>query len=273
MKNVITKTLLLLLLLMVVHGVWAQTYLTDAYKPTESQHYKAYPTTGDGIMQIAVYKYKGGFTLGSGRGGLVSSNTPGYVVFDLPAGYDKLSFVVGPDSPNSASDKYNAIVTVKADGNRVFDKVIWEHDAPQEYTVDLKGARQLRFDIPKGEANIAFGAVKLWKAGQTFKPSGDPLRSIPLTDRVQLVGQLYPHFIRHSGWVAPITSQEVKGIRKETSISINRVEYKTGLQFTADQALAGNNEAWAYFWLQKAGFGRAGGARREGRKPVVVSQH
>ena len=71
---------------------------------------------------------------------------------DLPAGYDKLSFVVGPDSPNSASDKYNAIVTVKADGNRVFDKVIWEHDAPQEYTVDLKGARQLRFDIPKGEA-------------------------------------------------------------------------------------------------------------------------
>ena len=251
MKNVITKTLLLLLLLVVVHGVWAQTYLTDVYKPTESQHYKAYPTTGDGIMQIAVYKYKGGFTLGSGRGGLVSSNTPGYVVFDLPAGYDKLSFVVGPDSPNSASDKYNAILTVKADGNRVLDKVIWEHDAPQEYTVDLKGARQLRFDVPKGEANLAFGAVKLWKSGQTFKPSGDPLRSIPLTDRVQLVGQLYPHFIRHSGWVAPITSQEVKGIRKETSISINRVEYKTGLQFTADQALAGNNEAWAYFWLQK----------------------
>jgi hypothetical protein len=250
-RNTKVTVFFIALMILMASGAWAQTYLTDAYKPTDSQHYKAYPTNGDGIMQIAVYKYKGGFTLGSGRGGLISSNTPGFVVFDLPAGYDKLSFVVGPDSPNSASDEYNAILTVKADGNRVLDKVIWEHDAPQEYTVDLNGARQLRFDIVKGEANLAFGAVKLWKSGQTVKPTTDPLRSIPLTDRVQLVGQLYPHFIRHSGWVAPITSQEVKGIRKETSISINRVEYKTGLQFTADQAFAGNNEAWAYFWLQK----------------------
>ncbi|MBO7629061.1 MAG: hypothetical protein J6S87_03830, partial [Bacteroidales bacterium] len=85
MKYINAKVMLATLLLVAVQCVWAQTYLTDTYKPTESQHYKAYPTTGDGIMQIAVYKYKGGFTLGSGRGGLVSSNTPGYVVFDLPA--------------------------------------------------------------------------------------------------------------------------------------------------------------------------------------------
>ena len=137
MKNTNAKVMLVTLLFMAVQCVWAQTYLTDTYKPSESQHYKAYPTTGDEVMLIAVYKYKGGFTLGSGRGGLVSSNTPGYVVFDLPAGYDKLSFVVGPDSPNSASDKYNAILTVKADGNRVLDQVIWEHDAPQECPVEL----------------------------------------------------------------------------------------------------------------------------------------
>ena len=77
------------------------------------------------------------------------------------------------------------------------------------------------------------------------------MRSVPTNDRVQLVGQLYPHFIRHSGWVNPITSQEVSGIEKVPSIKINQVEYKTGLQFTANQAFVGNNEAWAYFWLQK----------------------
>jgi len=243
---------LLLLLLLTTAAAEAQTYLTDVYQPTEQNQYKAYPTKGTGVMEIATYKYKGGFTLGSGRGGLISSNQPGFVVFDLPAGYEKMSFVLGPHRPNAASDKYNIILTVKADGRRVFDKVIWEHDAPQEYVVDLKGARQLRFDVPKGEVNLAFGAVKLWRAGQAYKPSGDPLRSIPTTGPVQLVGQLWPYFIRHSGWVHPITKRtDISGIRKEEAISINRVEYRTGLQFTADQALAGNNEAWAYFWLQK----------------------
>ena len=243
------RWLLTALLLVESVGMQAQTYLTDVYQPKEQRHYKAYPTKGEGVMQIAIYKYKGGFTLGSGRGGFISANTPGYVVFDIPAGYEKMSFVVGPDAPGAATDKYNCILTIKADTRRVLDKVIWEHDAPQEYVVDLKGARQLRFDILKGEANLAFGAVKLWKAGQTPQPCADPLRKIPLTDRVQLVGQLYPHFMRSSGWVHPITAKDVN--RKTASISINRVEYKTGLEFTANQAFAGNNEAWAYFWLQK----------------------
>ncbi|MBR1681835.1 MAG: NPCBM/NEW2 domain-containing protein [Bacteroidaceae bacterium] len=247
-----TQITLVALCLLTTLAAQAQTYLTDAFKPTEERGYRAYPTKGDGVMEIAIYKYKGGFTLSSGRGGLISSNTPGYAVFDIPAGYEKISFVVGPDSPNSASDEHNCIFTLKADGKRIVDKVIWNHDAPQEVVADIKGARQLRFDIPKGETNLALGSVKLWKAGQPYKPSGDPLRSIPSNGRVQLVGQLWPHFIRHSGWVHPITKRtDVKGIRKEESFSINRVEYKTGLQFTADQALAGNNEAWAYFWLQK----------------------
>lgn len=239
----------LAVVVLVAVATQAQTYLTDVLQPTEERHYKAYPTKGTCVMKIATYKYKGGFTLGSGRGGLISSNTPGYAIFQLDGSYDKISFVVGPDDPRGASDKYNCIVTMKADDKRVFDKVIWDHDAPQEYAIDIKGARQLRFDIPRGETSLAFGAVKLWKAGQEYKASADPLRSIPLNDRVQLVGQLFPHFLRSSGWVSPITSKDVN--RKTESISINRVEYKTGLQFTADQALAGNNEAWAYFWLQK----------------------
>lgn len=245
------KSILLFLLLAIAIASKAQTYLTDVYKPTDSYLYKAYPTKGSDVMKIAIYKYKGGFTLQSGKGGLISGTKAGFVVFDLNESYDKISFVVGPDNPNSASDEYNVILTMKADGKRVLDKVIWDHDAPQECVVDIKGAKQLRFDMPKGSTNLAFGAVKLWKSGQEYKPSANPLRSVPTNDRVQLVGQLYPHFIRHSGWVNPITSQEVSGIEKVPSIKINQVEYKTGLQFTANQAFVGNNEAWAYFWLQK----------------------
>ncbi len=243
---------LVALCLLLTGAAQAQTYLTDVFKPTEERNYKAYPTKGDGIMQIAKFKYKGGFTLGSGRGGLISSNTPGYVIFNLNGSYDKISFVVGPSSPRGASDEGNCIVTMKADGKKVFDKVIWDHDAPQEYAIDIKGARQLRFDVPHGETNLAFGAVKLWKAGQPYKPSADPQRAIPSGGRVQLVGQLEPYFLRSSGYVSPISSKErVADKRPETAISINRVEYKTGLQFTATQALAGHTEAWCYFWLQK----------------------
>ena len=249
MEHVKARIGSLLAVLLLIVAAQAQTYLTDVHKPTEELHYKAYPTKGDGIMQIAKFKYKGGFTLGSGRGGLISSNTPGYVTFQLNGSYDKISFVVGPDSPRGAGDENNCIVTMKADGKRVFDKVIWDHDAPQEYVIDIKGARQLRFDIPRGETSLAFGAVKLWKAGQAYKASADPQRSIPSGGRVQLVGQLAPYFMRSSGWVAPITSQNMS--RRKESISINRVEYKTGLEFTADQAFAGHHEAWAYFWMQK----------------------
>ena len=39
MKNTNVKVMLVTLLLVAVQCVRAQTYLTDAYKPTESQHY------------------------------------------------------------------------------------------------------------------------------------------------------------------------------------------------------------------------------------------
>ena len=61
-------------MLVVTSTTQAQTYLTDTHKPTEERHYKAFPTKGDGVMQIAKFKYKGGFTLGSGRGGLISAD-------------------------------------------------------------------------------------------------------------------------------------------------------------------------------------------------------
>lgn len=243
--------LLVLWLLTTVITSRAQTYLTDVYKPTESFLYEAYPTKGSEVMIIANYKYKGGFAIESGKHGLIAEKKSGFAVFDLKDSYDKMSFVVGPYNPKGAGEGEYVILNMKADGKKVLDKPIWSHDAPQEIIVDLKGARKLRIDLLGGATDLAFGAVKLWKSGETYKPTADPLRAIPLNDRVQLVGQIFPHFIRQTGWVHPITTKDVGRMDKVASVSINRVEYKTGLRFVADQAFTGNNEAWAYFWLQK----------------------
>lgn len=255
MKKQISRFLLLISMLLVLDGLAnAQTYLTDSYQPTDSYLYEAYPTKGSQNLKIAIYNYKGGFALNSGKGGLISGTKTGYVEFSLKGAYSKLSFVVGPGgkcSPNSGGDGSDVILTIKGDGEKIFDQIIRNHDAPKEYTVDISGVDKIRFDLPHGETNLGFGAVKLWKPGQQPVPTRMPLESIHNGKRVQLVEQLFPHYIRHSGWVAAITGKQVEGCHKTNEISLNRVTYTSGLEFTANQALAGNNTAWAYFWLQQ----------------------
>ena len=257
MKNstFLSRCLMLALILLVpIIAAKAQTYLTDAYQPTDSYLYDAYPTKGSGNLKIAVYNYKGGFSLRSGKGGLISGDKTGFAEFSLKGAYDKMSFVVGPggrNSPNSAGDGSNVILTIKGDGRKIFDQVIWDHDAPKEYTIDIAGVDRLRFDLPQGETDLGFGGVKLWKAGETPTPTRKPLENVHNGNKIQLVEQLFPHYIRHSGWVDAIIDKDVEDCHHVKSISVNRVTYTTGLQFTANQALSGNNKAWAYFWLQK----------------------
>ncbi len=246
--------MLALILLVPIIAAKAQTYLTDAYQPTDSYLYDAYPTKGSGNLKIAVYNYKGGFSLRSGKGGLISGDKTGFAEFSLKGAYEKMSFVVGPGgkySPNSSGDASNVVLTVRGDGEILLDEVIWCHDAPKEYTIDIAGVDQLRFDLPQGETDLGLGAVKLWKAGEKPTPTRKPLENVHNGNKIQLVEQLFPHYIRHSGWVDAIIDKDVEVCNHVKSISVNRVTYTTGLQFTANQALSGNNKAWAYFWLQK----------------------
>lgn len=258
------KRLLTLLILIIAMGdASAQVYLTDALKPTDQRRYTPF-TSKDKAFCIARYGYRGGFRLTTGLGGLISSDNPGgHVVFNLGGAYDKLSFVMGPyggeyntgefeyfNGPNSAGDGNNVIVTVRADGRALLDEVVWNHDAPREVVLDVKGVKELRFDVMRGSTELAVGAARLWKAGQTVTPAPNPLK-LP-AGKVVLVKDLWPHYIRHSGWVAAITDRQGdQGCHTTKSISINRVTYNTGLEFSLDQALIGKNAAWSYFWLQK----------------------
>ena len=260
------KRLLILLTLLAFAGQFAtaQTNLVDAIKPTSERRCSRF-TTKDKQICVARYPYRGGFVLKTGLGGLISSDNPGgHVVYNLGGAYEKLTFVMGPFGgeyrgaefedligPNSNGDKSNVIVTVKADGRTLLDEVVWNHDAPREVTLDVKGVKELRFDVMRGETDLAVVAARLWKAGQKPTASPNPLQHLS-GRKITLVKDLWPHYIRSAGWIAAISDiNKDMGCHKEKSISINRVTYNTGLQFTLDMALAGTNKTWAYFWLQK----------------------
>lgn len=225
----------------------AQTYLTDVYKPTDSYLYDAYPSKGDATMAIGRYPYKGGFTIRTGKSNiLIATDKPGYAVFHLKGAYEKMSFVMGPARQIGESE--TVIVTIKGDGQFLLDEVMTSHDAPKAFTVDVHGVDELRFSLPRGTVDVAFGELKLWKAGQNPVAPSDPLGKIAVAKN-KLVERIYPYY--QNGRVAVIRSKQVEDDATDASISINRVEYHSGLKFTATQALVGHTEGCAYFWLQK----------------------
>ena len=244
------RILLTTALVLATMRMQAQTYVIDVLKPTQEVDYKTYASKKGEEVVVGGYSYSNGFSLGSGRNGFMASGKNGLIVFDLPAGYEKLSFVLGPQGNSfQHSDEHNGILVVKGDGKKLLDKAIHAYDAPQEVVLDIKGVRQLRFDHVAGEQDLAFGVAKLWKASEKYQPTRTTLDKIPTNDRVQLVGQLYPYFAK---LMTPITKRpDVKESERQDDISINRVTYKTGIQFSANEAFMGHNESFAYFWLQR----------------------
>ena len=257
------KTLLLLATALLAGSAMSQVNLTDALKPTDERRCSRY-TSKDKQICIARYPYRGGFVLKTGLGGLISSDNPGgHVAYNLGGAYEKFTFVMGPyggeylgpdyedmNGPNASGDEDNVIVTVKADGRVLMDEVVWNHDAPREVELDVKGVRELRFDVMRGATGLAVSAARLWKAGQRPTAAPNPIK-YP-TGNLTLVKDLWPYYLRQ-GRITPIVTDRkmLMGADRAESISLNRVSYNTGLQFFLDQALLGVNQGWAYFWLQK----------------------
>ena len=258
-ETLITESMKRLIIIMAlvlfgVTGLVAQTYLSEKFKPIdERKYYPHYPTVKgqSDDMSIAVYKYTNGFTLWNGVTNDQAKQNA-YVVFSLKGAYEKISFVMGPDSPNPANDQSADIIVVRADGKRILDEVMHDYDAPREIVLDVNGVDELRFDLWSGLVGACFGEARLWKAGEKHTPAPDPLASVNAPDRVKLVEELYPHYICHRGWSAPITKQDHSGIAETESIKINRVTYDSGIEFSASQEFGeGISSGFAYFWLQK----------------------
>lgn len=241
MKKILT---VITLLAACVSQLDAQTYMVTALVHTESKKCSIYKT-GSSAMKICCYDITGGFVIGAPSGGLISDNVPGKAVFALKGAYSKLTFVMGPYSIGNP-DKGNSIVTVSADGKRLLDEVVFAYDAPRFLTFDVAGVNEIVFTIPRGDTQIAFGNVKLWKAGAAVSNPNTLLSRVPggTVDLMQ-TNQLYKY--RESGFVKPVLGDKAKGAGQEKGISINRKEYNSGLSFSVSQALAGTEQGFAYF--------------------------
>ncbi len=257
------KFILTMAAVMLAIGAMSQVNLTDALKPTSESRCTRY-TTKDKQFCLAPYPYRGGFVLKTGLGGLISASDPGgHVVYNLGGAYERLTFVMGPyggeyhgldyedlNGPNASGDEDNVIVTVRADGRTLLDEVIWNHDAPREVELDVRGVKELRFDVMRGATGLAVSAARLWKAGQHPTAAPNPLK-YP-SGNITLVKDLWPYYMRQGKITPIVTNRKMPmGANWAESISLNRVTYSTGLQFYLDQPLIGVNQSWAYFWLQK----------------------
>ncbi len=131
------KFFLLSVMLLSALSAAAQVYLSRNYEPIEKREFKynpCYPGVKnyDDVMGISAFRYTNGFTL---RNGVLNSDAEewAYAVFSLKGQYEKLSFVVGLSKGWSSAyggnrfspdDDGTHIVTVRADGRRIFDEVI-----------------------------------------------------------------------------------------------------------------------------------------------------
>ena len=240
-----------ILLIAGMAGLNAQSYLNDILNPVSSNRYEGFRSSQK--VAVAQFDYKGGFVLKTGKGGLISEPNPGFVVYDLGGAYSKLTFVMGPYNPNSATIRQNVIVTAKADGRRIMDKVVRCYNAPEFVTLDVTGVKELRFDLPRGETDMAFGEVRLWKPDQTVQALRDP-QNLTASSKVKLVETLCPHYTRHSGYVATIRETPVPlsycAPKNHKSMNINGKTFNSGLVFEASMQLD-TQDAWSYFWVEK----------------------
>ena len=240
-----------ILLIAGMAGLNAQSYLNDILNPLSSNRYEGFRSSQR--VTVSQFDYKGGFVLKTGKGGLISEPNPGFVVYDLGGAYSKLTFVMGPYNPNSATIRQNVIVTAKADGRRIMDKVVRCYNAPEFVTLDVTGVKELRFDLPRGETDMAFGEVRLWKPGQTVQAPRDP-QNLTASSKVKLVETLCPHYTRHSGYVATIRENPVPlsycAPKNHKAMNINGKTFNSGLVFEASMQLD-TQDAWSYFWVEK----------------------
>lgn len=241
---------LIVLLAVSILNLEAQTTLVSSITPASSTKYHAYKSSGE-IIKLGGYEVRYGFTLGSPEGGLIADKIPSKAVFNLKGAYSKITLIAGPNTAGTLSNKSNSIVTITADGRRIFDEVIFGHDAPRFYTFDVTGVNEIVFSVPRGDVDAAFGNVKLWKAGAAVSNPNTLLSRVP-SGTIDLMKVNPPYYMKNGGYVKPVIGDRFKSsLNEEKTISINRKEYNSGLQFSVSQALAGTEQGYANFWLNK----------------------
>lgn len=230
----------------------AQVVLVDRYKPVGSTRGYFPSLSSEGLrMKMSCYKMGSGFGMNAPGSGLIGTTDPTVVEFDINGEYTTLTFVLAPYIPNSAGDGIYSIVTITGDNRRLLDEVVFDHDPLRMFSLDVTDVHSLKFQIIQGGQNVGFGNVKLWKKDQKVVQTANPLNKLPKGVPVRLVDQLRPLYIRHSGWVNTLDTAFDGGPSGVPSIRINRKEFTSGLQFTANEGFMEDEMGYSYFWTNK----------------------
>ncbi len=184
-----------------------ENYAFNDLKPTDSYMCDAYPyedANSDPIL-MGGQRYHGGFVIRHSSG----PYTPGYATFDVSHLDGKtLSFLLGGTEYRYNFLDCHSIFQVVADGKTVIDTVAWARKAPEWYTLDLSGVRELTFKIipdESGECYVGVAEMTVW--------DGDPIRTgpaIPADQKsLQLVKDILPFSMENDSLIKLHTERVV----------------------------------------------------------------
>lgn len=220
--------------------VHAQTrYLVNVLSPVDSYAYRAYKYTGGNspAMNLAGgLDWHAGFTIGS----TLAPYVPGHASFRLGGEYESIMFVLGRIYDPESFDNEPAVVTVYADGRKIADEIVRKYDVPRRMTLDISGVDELEFAIVKGEDDIGFAEVSLWKEGEAPVETGNPVTA-PAQETF-LVKDLEPYAQYNHFCVSPEAEHK--------TVYVNGTGYHYGLVCNMNMALIGVQEGASYFNLR-----------------------
>lgn len=235
----------------------AQVYLVDVLKPTEEKRLriidsKADPKSSSSIRISHIYYTNGGMEISGAAHGLIGSDDHGYAVYHLGGKYDRLTFYLGP-THHVGNAQSKSILTITADGKRVFDSPVFNYDPPRFVNINVSGVDEVRFKVLVGEIDLALAQVQLWEEGTEVVAAQLPVQYPE--GKIKLVDQLLPYYTH--GRIEPIQTREQALPSWEEypgtvpSINMSRHEFTSGLQLTTSQQLIDNPSYFTYFWLGK----------------------
>ena len=259
MKKIVFAALLVLSTM----SLQAQVYLVDELKPSQEHRLSVVPSTSkdannaDDFIRVShIFMTKGGLKLGGAGQGLIGKDDHGYATYHLDKQYAKMSFWIGSGNWKMGKRNDQAIVTIEADGRRLFDKPIFNYGEPQFVTLDVSGKDSVTFKIVRnGSIDVSFAYLQLWKEGESVKEP-DLGYELP-SGRVALVGQIMPYFTLgtataiHEKYPSDYIGRKPLYPESVENISVGRHIFTTGLQLANYEGLCDETYGDAYFWLRK----------------------
>ena len=198
------------------------TYLTKTYKPTEQVGYEVKPSVGIQGGET----WKNAFTICD----------RGKATFNVDGKHEQLSFIIGPVDYQLFNE--SSIVTILADGRKIFDAVVKPADLPRHITLNISGVNTLQFVEVKNALNIAFCEVALWDKDEI--PHDLQSKAEPNAQKKLLFKDIKPYHMNGTTELNNNGHKWVTPDRKNTSIKIGNKTWDYGLAMDPSMQLIGN---------------------------------